>query len=191
MLIKMFYTITEFAKEIGVSPQTLRIWDKKGILKPHHVGMGGRRMYTNEQIDDYFRKSAIESFPVLKKTDLLILVLVDKNTAVFNENNVRKLLVDHYNLEDDSNIIFSYEEFYNDKAVIAKADVRKAFFRRILNSNVSKAVIVDCNGLLSNLDWFYINLIAEKSLTIIENQNISFNFETADWQIDYGTIRIV
>lgn len=28
------YSIGEFGKEIGVTPQTLRNWDKKGELKP-------------------------------------------------------------------------------------------------------------------------------------------------------------
>ena len=32
-----FYTIGDFAKIIGKTEQTLRNWDKAGILKPHHV----------------------------------------------------------------------------------------------------------------------------------------------------------
>lgn len=31
-----FYRINEFAHMIGVSKNTLRNWDEKGILKPHH-----------------------------------------------------------------------------------------------------------------------------------------------------------
>lgn len=51
---KKFLTIKEFASAIGVHEQTLRTWDKEGKLKPHHVTMGGHRLYSSEQIDDYF-----------------------------------------------------------------------------------------------------------------------------------------
>ncbi len=49
----MFYTINEFAKLIGVSPQTLRLWDKQGKLKPHHRTEGNQRVYSSEQADSY------------------------------------------------------------------------------------------------------------------------------------------
>ena len=31
-----FLTVDEFAKKIGVHPQTVRQWDKNGVLLPHH-----------------------------------------------------------------------------------------------------------------------------------------------------------
>ena len=34
------YSIGEFGKQIGVTLQTLRNWDKKGELKPAHVSQG-------------------------------------------------------------------------------------------------------------------------------------------------------
>lgn len=38
-----FLRISDFAKAIGVSTDTLRIWDKKGVLKPHHLMPNGTR----------------------------------------------------------------------------------------------------------------------------------------------------
>ena len=38
-----FYTIHEFCKLVGKTPQTLRNWDKKDILKPHHTSTNGYR----------------------------------------------------------------------------------------------------------------------------------------------------
>lgn len=40
------YTVTEFAKLIGVTAKTLREWDKQGILVPEKFKSGHRRYYT-------------------------------------------------------------------------------------------------------------------------------------------------
>lgn len=45
-----YYSIGEFAKEIGRTSQTLRNWDKNGTLKPHHVADSGYRYYSKEQL---------------------------------------------------------------------------------------------------------------------------------------------
>ncbi|MBZ9688480.1 MerR family transcriptional regulator [Clostridium estertheticum] len=50
-----FYSITEFAERIDVTPQVLRYWDKLGKFKPHHKTLGGHRCYTYEQVADYFK----------------------------------------------------------------------------------------------------------------------------------------
>lgn len=48
-----YYSIGEFAKIIKVNQQTLRNWDKKGTLKPHHTTEYGKRYYSQEQLNDY------------------------------------------------------------------------------------------------------------------------------------------
>lgn len=35
-----YYTINKFSTLVGKSPQTLRNWDKSGVLKPHHTELG-------------------------------------------------------------------------------------------------------------------------------------------------------
>lgn len=52
-----FLRIKEFAEQIGVSEATLRRWDKTEKLKPHHRTPSGYRMYTKEQVDNYFAES--------------------------------------------------------------------------------------------------------------------------------------
>ncbi|MCE5220251.1 MAG: MerR family transcriptional regulator [Clostridium sp.] len=49
-----YYSIGEFAELIGKTEQTLRNWDKKGTLKPHHVAESGYRYYSQEQINHFF-----------------------------------------------------------------------------------------------------------------------------------------
>ena len=44
-----YYTIHTFSKMLGVTPQTLRNWDKSGKLKPHHTVGNGYRYYSKEQ----------------------------------------------------------------------------------------------------------------------------------------------
>ena len=45
-----FYSIHEFSKLIGRTPQTLRNWDKSGRLSPNHTGANGYRYYSHEQL---------------------------------------------------------------------------------------------------------------------------------------------
>lgn len=47
-----YYSIHEFSKLIGRTPQTLRNWDKSGKLKPHHYGSNGYRYYSHEQLNE-------------------------------------------------------------------------------------------------------------------------------------------
>lgn len=48
-----YYSIGEFAKKIGKTVQTLRNWDNKGALKPHHITEGGTRYYSQEQLNHF------------------------------------------------------------------------------------------------------------------------------------------
>ena len=48
-----YYSIGEFSKLIGKTSQTLREWDKKDILKPHHVAPTGYRYYSQEQLNHF------------------------------------------------------------------------------------------------------------------------------------------
>ena len=56
-----YYSIGEFAELIGKTSQTLREWDKKDILKPHHVAPTGYRYYSQEQLDHFFGIKGIET----------------------------------------------------------------------------------------------------------------------------------
>lgn len=45
-----YYSIHEFSKLIGRTPQTLRNWDKSCKLKPSHTGANGYRYYSHDQL---------------------------------------------------------------------------------------------------------------------------------------------
>lgn len=46
-----YYSIREFSRILGVSAQTLRNWDAKGKLHPHHTSSNGYRYYSQEQLN--------------------------------------------------------------------------------------------------------------------------------------------
>lgn len=60
-----YLTINEFAKLVGVHPQTIRSWDKSGILAPHHRTPGGQRRYSQDQVKQIL-DSQIEPAPAEK-----------------------------------------------------------------------------------------------------------------------------
>ena len=50
------YSIGEFAKNIGVTIQTLRDWDKSGKLKPAYRSKGNHRYYSQDQLNEILQK---------------------------------------------------------------------------------------------------------------------------------------
>jgi len=47
------YSIGKFAKEIGVTTQTLRNWHKSGELIPFKITKGGTRYYSEKQLKEF------------------------------------------------------------------------------------------------------------------------------------------
>lgn len=48
----LFLTTPQFAKQVGVSKNTIINWERAGLILPHHVSPTGRRYYTQEQVDE-------------------------------------------------------------------------------------------------------------------------------------------
>lgn len=46
----MFLKIGEFASKVGVTSTTLREWERRGWLSPHHRSPSGYRYYSEEQV---------------------------------------------------------------------------------------------------------------------------------------------
>ena len=54
-----FYKTGEFAELIDVSAVTLREWDKRGWLVPHHKSPSGYRYYSEAQLKEYYEKGLV------------------------------------------------------------------------------------------------------------------------------------
>jgi len=53
---KKYYTIKQAAKLLGVTPLTLRNWDKKSKLKAYRHPVNNYRVYKPEQLELFLRK---------------------------------------------------------------------------------------------------------------------------------------
>ena len=54
--MKKYLTVKEVAKILGVTPLTLRNWDKKGKLKAYRNPINNYRLYKVEDIEVFLRK---------------------------------------------------------------------------------------------------------------------------------------
>lgn len=54
------FTVTDAARILDISIQTLRIWDKKGILKPTLVTSRGMRLYSKNDLEKFLQKKEAE-----------------------------------------------------------------------------------------------------------------------------------
>lgn len=55
-MIKQYLTVKEVAQLIGVTPLTLRNWDKAGKLKAHRNPLNNYRVYKPEDIELFQRR---------------------------------------------------------------------------------------------------------------------------------------
>ena len=53
---RRYITIKEAAKIVGVTPLTLRNWDKKGVLTSYRNPVNNYRVYRMDQIELFLRK---------------------------------------------------------------------------------------------------------------------------------------
>ena len=53
-MVKKYLTIKEVAKVLGVTPLTLRNWDKAGKLKAYRNPVNNYRVYKPEEINLFF-----------------------------------------------------------------------------------------------------------------------------------------
>ncbi len=52
-LVDEYISASEFAKRVGVTLHTIHNWDKTGKLKPHHRTLGGKRLYSVTQLENF------------------------------------------------------------------------------------------------------------------------------------------
>ena len=62
MAEKRYLTIKEAAKYVGVTPLTLRNWDKKGKLSPTRHPMNNYRLYDRRELDIIHRQIEMGRF---------------------------------------------------------------------------------------------------------------------------------
>ncbi|MHB2025114.1 MAG: MerR family transcriptional regulator [Elusimicrobiota bacterium] len=56
--LKDYLTVSQAAALVGVSPSTLRNWDKAGKLKARKQPISGYRLYQKSELDKFLRRLA-------------------------------------------------------------------------------------------------------------------------------------
>jgi excisionase family DNA binding protein len=56
--VKGYLTIKEAAQLLGVTPETLRNWDRAGKLKPARHPLNGYRLYAREDLEALLKQIA-------------------------------------------------------------------------------------------------------------------------------------
>ena len=57
---RVMLTISNAAQLLGLHPNTVRRWNKKGILKSYRIGSRGDRRFRREDIDSFLKEREIE-----------------------------------------------------------------------------------------------------------------------------------
>ncbi len=91
----MLYTTGEVAKLCGVSVRTVQYYDTRGILVPHELSEGGRRLYSQEDLDKmriicFLRDMgfSIDNIGILfsdKSSEQTISMLIEQQDKLLNE----------------------------------------------------------------------------------------------------------
>lgn len=59
---EVYLSINKVSKILGVTPQTLRNWDKSGYFKPEQTRNNGYRYYSRTQIDNFIEKQSKDKY---------------------------------------------------------------------------------------------------------------------------------
>jgi len=147
-----FITISEAAKILGISHDTLGRWGKKGLLKPHHISPSGYRYYTEKQIYEFLEgyygdyekaRSTIEGVAAMSEKN-------DVDTVIFGGNSDTET-IDMVFLPDKSDS--SEEQGRQGKAIVAKyhyfstsklmRELKGIFLNELVRVPLGKAGYVD------------------------------------------------
>ena len=79
------YNIREFAKLLGITPQTLRVWEKEGKIKPFRT-KGRHRRYDDEMLRDLLNKSK----PQIQKKTVLYARVSSNGQSGVHESGVHE-----------------------------------------------------------------------------------------------------
>lgn len=154
-----YYSIGGFANKIGKTVQTLRNWDNKGILKPHHITAGGTRYYSQEQLNHFLGLKSKDKLN--KKTIGYCRVSSNKQKDDLErqiENVKTYMYAKGYQFEIISDIGSGIN--YNKKGLNQLIDM-------ITNSEVDKIVVL-CKDRLIRFGYELIENLCDKYGTTIE-----------------------
>lgn len=170
--MKEIYKIGEFAKLLGVSQQTLRNWDKKGILKPIR-SYGNTRYYSHEQYLSYIGKE-----PNVKEHIIIYARVSSRNQKDDLENQVEFLKTwanaKGYIIDDIQTDIGSGLNY-------KRKNWNKIIYN-VLSGNKTKVIVSHKDRFIRfGFDWFEELFVKYNSeIIVVKNEKLSPESELVD-----------
>ena len=129
-----YLTINKVSKLLGVSPQTLRNWDKANKLKPHHVSANGYRYYSKTDLNKFLKVPTKDRITIgycrvssHKQKDNLARQIENMTTYLLAQGKPYKIISDigsgiNYNKKGLKELIKQITENNVDKVVVLYKD---------------------------------------------------------------------
>ena len=177
-----FYKIGEFADKIGVTPQTLRTWDKEGKLKPAKVTEGGTRYYSEYQYQIYKGNKFYNKHPRVIIGYARVSTPAQKDDLARQVDNLKSYMIAKgYQFEIITDIGSGIN--YNKKGL-------QQLIRRIATGDVEKLVILYKDRLVRfGFELIeYLCSLNETAIEIIDNTNKSEEQELVEDLIQIITV---
>lgn len=177
-----FYKIGEFADKIGVTPQTLRTWDKEGKLKPAKVTEGGTRYYSEYQYQIYKGNKFYNKHPRVIIGYARVSTPAQKDDLARQVDNLKSYMIAKgYQFEIITDIGSGIN--YNKKGL-------QQLIRRIATGDVEKLVILYKDRLVRfGFELIeYLCSLNETNIEIIDNTNKSEEQELVEDLIQIITV---
>ena len=67
---KKYLTVKEVAQLLGITPLTVRNWDKKGVLQAYRNPINNYRLYRVEDVEELMKRIET-SKPIIKKINII------------------------------------------------------------------------------------------------------------------------
>ena len=166
-----FYTSGETAKLLGISQETLRLWDKNGKFKSHHISKSGYRYYSDVQINEFLNISGtVSSNEILPTVENIShsIKKADKKKIIKTDSEFKKPLFRLYVDSGSGKTLVNYYAMRSGKTnSLAFANNSKLFHRvtelvgeqEIFSDNDEYQFFESMHGVTITLDGKYLNSI--------------------------------
>jgi PAS domain S-box-containing protein len=133
-----YRTVGEAAEYLGVSPATLRNWDRNGKLKPRRHPQNGYRIYLHEDLEGVLRSANLSHEP-----DAAFAPSVDWSDMAETEHFVQFYESDDFLAESVSGFVGAALSAGQSGLVIATPEHRHAIQRRLATSGVDLSEAIE------------------------------------------------
>lgn len=161
-----YFSISETAKLIGVSTDTLRRWDNEGRFSPKTKTKGRHRRYTQEQVDEFLGEDTNNS----TETNVVIYARVSTRKQKESGNlDSQKSRLTEYCIKRDYKIVDIYQE-----VAIGINENRRQMHKMLDGLDNVDKIVIEYKDRLARFGFKYIEKVANAynvEIEIIEKKD--------------------